>query len=53
MRLVDVWVSLPFLLLALVTAVIFGSSFGLVLVLLALLAWAPFVRNVRAEVLSL
>ena len=53
MRLVDVWVSLPFLLLALVTAVIFGSSLRLVLVLLALLAWAPFVRNVRAEVLSL
>ena len=53
MRLVDVWVSLPFLLLALVTAIVFGSSFRLVLVLLALLAWAPFVRNVRAEVLSL
>ena len=53
MRIVDVWYALPFLLLALVAAIVFGSSFTLVMVLLALLAWSAFVRNVRAEVLTL
>jgi peptide/nickel transport system permease protein len=53
MRLVDVWFSLPFLLLAMVATIVFGTSFNLVLGLLALLAWSGFVRNVRAEVLTL
>jgi peptide/nickel transport system permease protein len=53
MRLEDVWLSLPFLLIALVAAVVIGKSFGVVMGLLALLAWSAFVRNVRAEVLSL
>ncbi len=53
MRLVDIWLSLPFLLIALVATIVFGSSFSLVMGLLALLAWSAFVRNVRAEVLSL
>ncbi|MDP2948575.1 MAG: ABC transporter permease [Chloroflexota bacterium] len=53
MRLADVWWSLPFLLVALVAAVVLGQSFGLVLGILALSAWSAFVRNVRAEVLSL
>ena len=53
MRLVDVWFALPFLLLALVANIIFGPSFGLVIALLALSSWSSFVRNVRAEVLSL
>ena len=33
--------------------IVFGQSVTVMLVLLALLAWPPFVRNVRAEVLSL
>jgi peptide/nickel transport system permease protein len=53
MRLVDVWYSLPFLLLALVVAVVVGQSFGTVMGLLALSAWTAFVRIGRAEVLSL
>ncbi len=53
MRLVDIWLSLPFLLIALVATIVLGSSFSLVMGLLALLAWSAFVRNVRAEVLSL
>jgi peptide/nickel transport system permease protein len=53
MRLVDVWLSMPFLLIALVATIVFDSSFALVMGLLALLAWSAFVRNVRAEVLSL
>jgi len=53
MRLADVWWSMPFLLVALVAAVVIGPSLGLVLGLLALSSWSAFVRNVRAEVLSL
>ena len=53
MRLVDVWLALPFILIALVTAVVIGQSLTTVMGLLALLAWSAFPRNVRGEVLSL
>jgi len=53
MRLVDIWFSIPFLLIALVVVIVMGQSFAILVALLALLAWAPFVRNVRAEALSL
>ncbi|MCH8060909.1 MAG: ABC transporter permease [Chloroflexi bacterium] len=53
MRLVDVWLALPFILIALVAVVVLGASLGLVIALLALFTWASFVRFVRAEVLSL
>ena len=53
MRLVDVWLALPFILIALVAVVVLGASLGLVIALLALFTWASFVRYVRAEVLSL
>jgi peptide/nickel transport system permease protein len=53
MRVVDIWLSLPFLLIALVVAITIGKGFAIVMGLLALLAWSAFVRNVRAEVLSL
>ena len=53
MRMVDVWLALPFILLALVAVIVFGSSLLLVMILLALLTWASFVRFVRGEVLSL
>ncbi len=53
MRLVDVWNALPFLLIAILTAITIGQSIPVLLVLLALAAWAGIVRNVRAEVLTL
>jgi peptide/nickel transport system permease protein len=53
MRIVDVWNALPFLMVALVAVIIFQPSVQLVLVLLALIAWAGFVRVVRAQVLTL
>jgi peptide/nickel transport system permease protein len=52
-RIVDIWLAIPFLLVAMIIVIILGQSFTLMLGLLALLAWSPFVRNVRAEVLSL
>ncbi|MDA0684992.1 MAG: ABC transporter permease [Chloroflexi bacterium] len=52
-RFVDVWLGLPFILVALVIAVVLGTSLVTVFILLALLSWTPFVRQIRAEVLSL
>jgi len=51
MRIVDMWLSLPFLLIAMVIALIFGAKTSTVILLLALLAWPPFVRQVRADAL--
>ena len=53
MRMVDIWAAVPFLLVALVVAVVLGSSLTIMMALLALLAWSGFVRNIRAEVLTL
>ena len=51
MRIVDMWLSLPFLLIALVIALIFSAKTSTVILLLAILAWPPFVRQVRADAL--
>ncbi len=50
-RIVDIWQALPFLMVALVTVLLFGQSLGLLLGLMALLAWNPFVRVVRSQTL--
>jgi len=52
-RIVDFWLALPFIMVAMVVAIVWGQSFTIILILLALLAWSPFVRNVRAEVMTL
>jgi peptide/nickel transport system permease protein len=57
MRLVDSWNALPFILIALVIAQQFlhvgGAQEGVVIFLIALVAWTPFVRQVRADVLTI
>ena len=53
MRLVDVWLSMPFILVAMVVTLVLGSKLTVIMGVLALMAWAVFVRNTRAEVLSL
>ena len=53
MRLVDIWLALPFLLFALTAVIVFGPSLLLIVILLAIGAWATYVRFVRGEVLSL
>lgn len=53
MRFVDMWNALPFILIALVVAVTFGARTGVVMVLLAMIAWSPFVRQVRADALRI
>ena len=52
-RIVDIWLALPFLLVALVVVIVLGQSLAVLMGVLALTAWSLFVRNVRAEVLSL
>lgn len=53
MRIWDMWAATPFLLIALVIGVVIGNSIPIVMGLLAMVSWSAFVRNVRAEVLTL
>ncbi|NQW18499.1 MAG: ABC transporter permease [Chloroflexi bacterium] len=53
MRLVDMTYAIPFILVALVAAVIFGASLQLVLILLAVFNWPPFARQTRGLTLQL
>ena len=52
-RIVDIWYALPFLLVALVIVIVLGQKLWVMIVILFLTAWSQFVRNVRAEVLTL
>ena len=53
MRITDIWLGMPFILVAIVIVIAIGQTFIILIGLLALLSWTPFVRNVRGEVLSL
>jgi len=53
MRLVDVFLSLPIVLMALVFVVALGPSLSIIIFVLALWIWVRFARMVRAEVLTL
>jgi peptide/nickel transport system permease protein len=53
MRLVDISLSLPTILLALVLVAAVGPSFGTVITVLVVLLWARYARLVRGETLSL
>lgn len=52
-RIVDIWYAIPYLLVALVVVIVLGQSLAVMMGVLALVAWTGFVRNVRAEVLTL
>ena len=52
-RTVDIWAGLPYVLIALVVVGAIGPSLRTMVVLLVLVAWSPFVRQVRGEVLVL
>ena len=51
MRLVDIILALPLILIALVLVVSLGSSFQLIIVIMAIAIWPLFTRVVRGEVL--
>lgn len=53
MRLVDISLALPTILLALVLVAAAGASFGTVITVIAVILWARYARQVRGEVLSI
>jgi len=53
MRLVDINLAMPLILVALVLVIVFGQSFALLIVILGLFAWSGYARQVRAETLQL
>ena len=53
MRIVDIVLSFPPLLIAIVLAVVFGSSFGFVVLIIALFYWTIVARQVRGETLAI
>jgi peptide/nickel transport system permease protein len=52
MRAAEISMSLPVVLIALVMALVLGAGLASVLVIVALIYWARFARQVRGEVLS-
>ena len=52
-RFVDIWYAMPFLMVALVVTLIFGRSLTVLFFVLALIAWAGFVRVIRSQILIL
>ena len=53
MRLAELNFAVPFVLVALASAVVFGPSFGLMVILLSIYSWPGFARQIRAETLRL
>lgn len=53
MRLVDAFLSLPFILLALGLVATLGSGFGNIIIVMVIANWARYARLVRSEVISI
>lgn len=53
MRLVDISLAVPYILIALVIIIVFGQSFPVLLAILAFSTWSVFARQVRAEAMLL
>jgi peptide/nickel transport system permease protein len=53
MRLTDIMLALPFILVAIVIVGVFGGSTAVVVIVVGLAAWSQYARIVRGEVLSL
>lgn len=53
MYLVDVFLSLPLILMALVLVAVFGPSFSTSIAVVSLLLWSRYARQVRGETLSM
>jgi peptide/nickel transport system permease protein len=53
MRLVDIKLAIPTVLVALVLVLALGQSFAIIVVVIGIAIWPRFARNVRAEVLHL
>ena len=52
MRLVEIQLAFPFVLMALLVAALFGQGLGKLIIVLAVTGWATYARVVRAETLA-
>ena len=52
MRIVDVFLAFPFLLLAIIFMAMLGASLGNIILVLAITGWVEYARVVRSQVLS-
>jgi peptide/nickel transport system permease protein len=53
MRFVDLTLGVPFILVALVSVIVFGPSLSLIILLLIIFSWSGFARQIRAEIIRL
>ena len=53
MRLVDLTFAMPFILVALVVAIVLGQGLDIIIILLIAFSWGAFARQARGETLSL
>ena len=53
MRLVDIFITIPGLLFALVLAIVLGPSFSTIVIVVSVILWPRFARMSRAETLSM
>ena len=53
MRIVDITLSLPAILIAIILAVAFGPSAGIVIVVVTFLLWPRYARQIRGEALAI
>ncbi len=53
MRIVDIFLAMPLVMVALVLVVTVGQSFFIIVVVLVLFIWVRFARQIRGEVLSI
>ncbi|MFC1987456.1 ABC transporter permease [Chloroflexota bacterium] len=53
MRIVDIFLAMPLILIALIGGAILGPSFHVIIILLSLFIWSRYARQIRGEVLSI
>ena len=53
MRVADIFLAFPFLILAMVTIMMVGSGLGTMILVLSIFGWVGFARVIRAETLSI
>lgn len=53
MRILEIFLAIPLIMVALVIVIVFGQSFGTVIGIMVLFSWVPFARQVRTETLQI
>ena len=53
MRILEIFLAIPLIMVALVIVIVFGQSFGTIIGIMVLFSWVPFARQVRTETLQI